>query len=177
MNESSSRISICSKATPLGTWLVSTDPETMKISHVTYGFVYYLTNSQFPTFELTTNRKIYDLIIAVAQHRTGLAEWDASDEIVSDYIKDWQPEFDDRLLMNLVADFLRVRPHDSMRGMVDYFEHKHSYCLERMKIIDLLEQLIITGEIDRIPSMHMAPSEMEDIGRLAKKWLTAENDG
>lgn len=172
MNES--RIPLFSLSTTLGTWIVSTDQDTLAISHVTYGFPYYLTNTQFDGFELTTVRKIYDLIVAVAQHRTGLPEWDESPEQASDYVRDWNEEYDDRLLINLVADFLRVRQHDSMRSMVDYFEHKHSYFLNRMKIIELLEQLMLSGEVNSLPSMHMAPAEMEGLQRLAKKWLDAD---
>ena len=157
-------------------WRVATDADTMKISAVTYGFPYYLSNSRFPDFELTTDRKIYELILAVAQHGTGLPEWDESGENVSDYVKDWTPEYDDRLLINLVAEYLRLRPNDSMREMVDYFEHKHGYFMDRMKIKDLLQQLMLTGEIENIPSMHMAPSEMKSLQRLAKRWLDADDE-
>ena len=147
----------------------------MRISSVTYGFAYYLTNSRFPGFELSSDRKIYDLILAVAQHRTGLPDWDNSRVRVSDDTRDWTAEHDDRLLINLVAEFLRLRSHDSMRDMVDYFEHKHGYFMDRMKIKDLLQQLILTGEIAAIPSMHSAPSEMKSLQGLANKWLDSEN--
>lgn len=146
----------------------------MKISAVTYGFPYCLSNSQFPEFELTTNRMIYELVLAVAQHRTGLPEWDESGKIVSDSVKDWTREYGDRLLINLLADYLRIRPNDSMRDVVDYFEHKHGYFMDRLKIKDLVRQLMLAGEIDEIPSMQRAPSEMRDLQRLAKKWLDAD---
>ena len=63
-----------------------------------------------------------------------------------------------------------------MRSLVDYFEHKHSYFLDRIKIIDLFEQLIISGGIDRIPSMRMAPSEMDGLQEVADKWLQPDRD-
>jgi hypothetical protein len=176
MNQNDSRIPICSLATSLGTWTVSTDAETMKVSFVTYGFPYCLTNSQFPEFELTTSRKIYDLIRAVAEHKTGLPEWDDSDEKVSDYIRDWTRHFDDRLLINLLADYLEKCPHEGMRGVVDYFEHKYSYMMDRMKIVDLMEQMIMAGEMKRLPSMDMAPSETQSLQLLAERWLDAECD-
>jgi hypothetical protein len=171
MNQDDSRIPICSLPTSLGTWTASTDAETMKVSHKTYDFPYYLTNSQFPEFELTTRKDIYVLVRAVAQHKTGLHEWDESDEKASDYIRKWKLHFDDRLLINLVADYLRQRPDDSMRSLIDYFEHKYSYMMERMKVVDLIRQMIMSGEIKKLPSMHMAPSETYSLQRLAKKWL------
>jgi len=169
-------IPIFSIETSLGTWLASTDRETMAISHVTYGFPYYLTNSRFEEFKLTSTKDIYELVCAVAQHRTGLQQWDDSTETVSDYIRDWKVEYDDRLLMNLVAEYLRLRPDDSMRDIVDYFEHKHSYMIDRMKVKDLLQQLILTGEIERIPSLAMAPSEMKILQRLAERWLGEDDE-
>lgn len=176
MNQDDSRIPICSLSTSLGTWTASTDAETMKVSFQTYDFPYYLTNSQFPDFELTTRKEIYVLIRAVSQHKTGLPEWDESDIKVSDYIRDWTRHFDDRLLINLVADYLEKCPHEGMRGVVDYFEHKYSYMLDRMKIVELMEQMILTGEMKKLPSMDMAPSETQSLQRLAKKWLDAERD-
>ena len=171
MTKRDSRIPLFSLETSLGTWLVSTDENTFSISQVTYGFPYYLTNDGFSDFELSTDRKLYELIVAVAQHSTGLLAWDECDESVSDHVRDWTPEYDDRQLINLVAEYLRLRPNGSMRCMVDYFEHKHSYFMNRTKIKELLVQLMLTGEIEKIPSMQMAPAEMRSLKRLAKKWL------
>jgi hypothetical protein len=173
MNQDDSQIPICSLSTSLGTWTVSTDAKTMKLSAITYGFPYYLTNSEFPDFELATSKDIYVLIRAVAEHKTGLPEWDKSDEKASDYIKKWKRHFDDRLLINLVADYLEKRPDDSMRSLIDYFEHKYSYMMDRMKIIDLIRQMMVSGEIKKLPSMDMAPAETRSLQRLAKKWLDA----
>ena len=174
MTNTEKRIPIFSKKTSLGTWLVSTDRETIAISHVTYGFPYYLTNSMLDDFERVSTKEIYELVRVVAQHRTGLQQWDDSTEIVSDYVRDWKEEYDDRLLMSIVAEYLNLRPDDSMRGMVDYFEHKHSYMIDRMKLKDLLQQLILLGEIDRIPSLAMAPSEMKSLQRLAERFLKTD---
>lgn len=154
MNDSC--ITLFSLSTELGKWSISTHKETLDISQLAYGFAYYLSNDKFPDFRLSTNREIYDLVNVVARHRTGLKVWDETNIPASDFIKDWTPEFDNRLLINLVADFLRFRPHDPMRGMIDYFEHKHSYFLDRMTISDLLRELIMNGDIDLLPSMLMA---------------------
>lgn len=174
MNQSDSRIPICSLSTPLGTWTASTDAVTMNVSFKTYGFPYYLTNSLFPDFKLTTTKDVYVLIRAVANHTTGLLEWDDSDEKASDYIRDWTRHFDDRLLINLVADYLEECPDEKMRGVIDYFEHKFSFMLNRVKVIELMEQLILTGEMKKLPSMDMAPSETRSLERLAQKWLDDE---
>lgn len=176
MTKDDSRIPICSLSTLLGTWTASTDAETMKVSFQTYDYPYFLTNSEFPEFELATRKDIYVLIRAVAQHKTGLPKWDDSDEKVSDYIRDWTPHYDDRLLINLVADYLEQCPHEGMRTVVDYFEHKYSYMMDRMKVIELMEQMILTGEMKKLPSMKMAPSETDCLRRLAKKFLKAERD-
>lgn len=69
MNQDDSQIPICSLSTSLGTWTISTDAKTMKLSAITYGFPYYLTNSEFPDFELATSKDIYVLIRAVAEHK------------------------------------------------------------------------------------------------------------
>tara|TARA_A100001391_G_scaffold41777_2_gene24059 strand:- start:286 stop:831 length:546 start_codon:yes stop_codon:yes gene_type:complete len=175
MIERQKRIPLFSEKTAIGTWLVSCDRETLDISHVSHGFSYYLTNSQFPDFELVSTKDLYDLIRAVAQHRTGLEEWDGSTEAVSDYVRDWKEEYDDRLLINLTAEYLQRREGDSIREMVDYFEHKHSYMLDREKLKELLQQMMLTGEIKRLPSFDMAPSEMKSLQRLERKWRDSDN--
>ena len=45
-----------------------------------------------------------------------------------------------------------------------------------MKIIDLMEQMIMTGEMKKLPSMDMAPSETQSLIPLAKKFLDGERD-
>ncbi|WP_413431614.1 hypothetical protein [Crateriforma spongiae] len=172
MTSAPGRIAIFTKATALGEWCVSTDPETFTISGVTYGFPYFLTITGHPDFERVTEKEIYDHIRAVSEHRTGLAKWDSSPEHVSDYVKDWNLRLDKKFQMQLVAEYLRMHPGgSSMREMVDYFEHKHGYFMDRMLMRDLLRELVMTGQIDRLPSMSMAPSEMKSLERMAKVWL------
>jgi len=139
---------------------------------VSNGFPYYLTNSSHPDFERLTNEKIYELIRAVAEHRTGLPVWDASRVHVSDYVKDWTLKLDKKFQMQCVAEYLRMHPTgSSMRKMADYFEHKHGYFMHRMLVRDLLRELLMTGQIDKLPSMAMAPSEFKSLERMAKVWL------
>ena len=172
MTSDAGRIAIFTTETSLGEWCVSTDPDTFNISGVTYGYPYYLTISSYPDFERVTEKKIHDHIRAVAERRTGLSEWDLSSEHVSDYVKDWTLKLDKKFQMQLVSEYLRMHlTGSSMRGMVDYFEHKHGYFMDRMLVRDLLRELIMTGQIDKLPSMSMAPAEMKSLGRMAKVWL------
>lgn len=132
MTSHAPRIAIFSMATSRGEWCVSADADTFEISAVTYGFPYYLTISGQAGFERTTDKDIYEHIQAVAQHRTGLPEWDASSERVSDNLKDWTLRLDKKFKMRLVANYLRAHSGgSSMREMVDYFEHKHGYLMDR----------------------------------------------
>jgi len=172
MKPNTDRIPIFTLDTSIGEWCVSTVTDTFAISGVTYGFPYYLTISSYSEFELVTTGKIYDHIRAVAEHRTGLAEWDSSSEQVSDYIKDWNLQLDKKFQMQLVWEYLRMNLTGStMRLMVDYFEHKHGYLMDRMLVLDLLRELIMTVQIGELPSMSMAPSEMKSLERMAKVWL------
>lgn len=168
-------VAIFTTETSLGEWCISTDSDTFNISAITYGFPYYLTISSHPDFEQTTIKKIYELIKAVANHRTGLPDWDSSSETVSDYAGDWTLKLDKLFQMNLVGEYLRMNPSgSSMREMVDYFEHKHGCFMDRMLVRDLLRELIMTGQIDKLPSMSMAPTEIRSLERMAKVWLQEE---
>ena len=172
MASDAGRRAIITIETALGEWCVSTDPETFKISGITYGFPYYLTITGHPDFERVTEGKIYDHIRAVAEHRTGLAEWDSSPERASDYVRDWTLRLDKKFQMHLVAEYLRMHPSgSSMRRMVDYFEHKYGYFMHRMVVLDLLRELVMTVQIDKLPSMSMAPAEMKSLERMAIAWL------
>ncbi len=172
MTSDAERIAVFTTETSLGEWCISTDPDTFAISGVTYGFLYYLTISNHPEFERVTEKKIYEHVRSVAEHRTGLPVWDASSERVSDYVKDWTLRIDKKFQMQLVAAYLYMNPSgSSMRRMVDYFEHKHGYLMDRMLVRDLLRELVMTGQIDKLPSMSMAPAEIKSLERMAKVWL------
>ncbi len=166
------RIKILKIDSSIGEWCISTDRETFDISHVTYGFAYHLTVSSNPEFERVTTVGLHELVCAVAEHRTRLAVWDRSTERVSDYVPDWTLCVDKKFMMKLIADYLlRYSASSSMRGMIDYFEHKHSYLMRRMDIHELLTELVVSRQIAHLPSMDMSPFEMKDLERLAKQWL------
>src|SRR5262249_13636177 len=86
---------------------------------------------------------------AVAEHRTGIPEWDTSTEKVSDYAPDWERNPDKLFRMWLLDAYLPKRPDDSLRTLVDYFESRYSDVLERTEIDDLLTEPITTSQLDR----------------------------
>lgn len=170
------RVSLFTMATRIGTWLISTDSSTFQITPHTYGFPYYLTISEYAGYETSSTRDIYALVRAVANHQTGLIDWDDSSEKVSDYIRDWKIAFGDKLRMQVLGDYLQKCKNRSMRDMVDYFEHKHGYMMGRIELGDLLRDLMMTGQVTDIPSMDMAPAEMQELALLAKTWLKSPTD-
>lgn len=177
MTAQAQRVPIFTTSTSFGEWSVSTDPATFEITPVTYGFPYYLTISTHPEFLRASSRGPYDLVCAVAEHRTGLMGWDASPEKVSDYVKDWTLHLDKRFQMRLLGKYLwQHSAMSSMRAVVDYFEHKHGYLMDRMVVRDLMQELIITGQLETLPSMSMAPAEMDSLLRMAKVWLSKPDD-
>lgn len=159
-----------SKKTGCGVFRIETDQSTFDIKYDLPGRVYALRNDRDESF-CTMHEEPYDAIRAVAEHRTGIEEWDASSEKVSDYAPDWERHPDKLFQMRLLDAYLTKRPKDSLRTIVDYFEGRHYYVLERMAIDDLLTELITTGQLDKLPSMHLAPAEMKGLSRIAKHWL------
>ena len=67
------------------------------------------------------------------------------------------------------------KPDASYRELIDYFEHKHSYLLDRIEIGDLLTELITTGQIDKPLDDWMVPSELRDASDIANDWLGDRN--
>ncbi len=171
MASNSKLLVIFTTCTKLGKWRISTYPETFQISNVMDGLTYYLTISNYPEFERSTEKGVYEHVRAVAEHRTGLRDWDESGIRVSDYVKDWNLRLDKKFQINLVAEYLRIEADASMRQMVDYFERKYGYMIDRIILKDLLQELVITRQVDKLPSMYMAPAEMKSLEPLAKEWL------
>ncbi|MDB5308808.1 MAG: hypothetical protein JWO38_3010 [Gemmataceae bacterium] len=159
-----------SKKTGCGVFRIETDQSTFDIKYDMPGRVYALRNDRHESFCRMSDEP-YDPIRAVAEHRTGIPEWDASREKVSDYAPDWERHPDKLFQMRLLDAYLTKRPDDSLRSIVDYFKSRHSYVLERMAIDELLTELITTGQLDKLPSMHMAPAEMTELARIAAHWL------
>lgn len=168
-------IPIFSLATSSGVFRIEADRSAFEIAHRPPGRVHVLRNDRFPHFSAAYEGP-YDAILAVAQHRTGIAEWDASPEVVSDYAPDWVRHTDKRFQMRLLDAYLTARPGDSLRQMVDYFEQRHGYFMDRTVIDDLLTELVTTGQLDRLPNMDFAPAEMKGLARIAAHWGVASGE-
>jgi len=114
--------------------------------------------------------KIYDAIRAAVKHRPGSTERDDADEQVSDYLPDWQSHVDDRMRMRVIEEYLKRAPAPSYRGIEDYRHFAYPWLMDRMELVRLMEHLAVTGQLDRLLSDFMVPSEFRRVANLAKKW-------
>lgn len=161
---------IFSHRTGKGTFEIAADKAVFEIGPKSAEKLYFLVNRHYPDYR-SLHATPYEAILAVSQHRIGLQEWDESPEAVSDYAADWERHSDKRFQMRLLDSYLAARPKDTMREIVDYFEGRHFYFLDRMIIEDLFVELVTTFQIEKLPSMDMAPAEMTQLKRLADNWL------
>ena len=163
-------VQIFSTQTLMGMFVINADESIFKISYETLGCVYRLQNSRYPAFGMN-HLNPSDAIRAVAEHQTGLEDWDSSNEIVSDYAGDWVREDNKLFRMKMLSAFIDTRPKASLREIVDYFEYRHSYFLDRFQIRELFEELIMNGALTNLPSMHLAPEELRKLDVFAENWL------
>jgi hypothetical protein len=160
-------IPIFSTQTLTGLFTIDTDESTFAISPFPPGSVYRLRNDKFPSFARMFPEP-YDAIRAVAENRIGLPEWDASSERVSDYAGDWVREDDKAFRMKMLGRFLDARPHAGMSELVQYFEYRHNYFLNRLQIEELIEELLVNGAMTKLPNMDCAQSELKSLTKLAE---------
>lgn len=168
-------VRIFSTQTLTGLFIIEAESAAFRISNQPLGNVYELRNDRFPEFARFFSHPC-EAICAVSEHRTGLLEWDQSPEKVSDYAGDWVREDNKRFRMKLLTDFLDSRPGSCLRSLVDYFEVRHGYFLDRIQIRELLEELIMNGDLKELPNMHLAPAEMHMLDHFAKQWLRPTGD-
>ncbi len=62
----------------------------------------------------------------------------------------------------------------SYRELDDYFHFKHSYLLDRMEIIELLEELYTTGQLLFPLSSASIPSDYREVHDIAQKLVWKE---
>lgn len=123
--------------TTIGTFVVEVDlailvtPTFLPIAE--RGHVFALRNDLFPAFHSYYSDPLH-AILAVANHNSGLPDWDNSTEVASDYAGDWGKDRDERIRMRMLDEYMKARPNDSLRAIVDYFEGRHWYYLERHAI-------------------------------------------
>ena len=156
-------------STVLGEWEVQTCVKTFRFQPVKVANEFFLFwNDAAESVGCTAS--VFDAIIAVAQHRTGVEEWDKSSSEASDYLNDWRREISDRTIFNFIDYWMERNPEGNLRQMVDYFEHEDTHLIDRMNIIEFLKEMIVSGQMTRFPRVWMPPAEMASVIRLAKEY-------
>ena len=115
-------------------------------------------------------RDACDAVVAASKHKSGISELDTSEENVSDYLLDWSIRVSQRLIFNYIDSWVCKKPNGSLREMVDYFEHDATHLVNRYNIGGFLEEMIVGGQMKRLPRDWMTPSELDGILRLAKEY-------
>jgi len=109
-------------------------------------------------------------IQAVANHQTGVEEWDVSTFEAPDYLSRWKRRVPKRVVFNYLDSRMTANPDQCLRQMIDYFEHEETKLADRFKIGKFLKEMIVSGQIDRLPSDWLAPGQLMRVVLLAKKW-------
>jgi hypothetical protein len=163
-------VSLYALHTLLGDWEVHTPIKTFQIRHFPTKNDFYLSWDD----EKGSNRvfsTVFDAIKAVANHQTGVEAWDRSTFKASDYLRDWKRHISKWVIFNFLDSWIKCNPNGSLREMVDYFEHENTLLLaDRMEIRGFLEEMIGTGQIERLPGDWMKPAELESVVQLAKEY-------
>lgn len=155
--------------TVLGDWEVQTPVKTFRFQPVKEANDFFLFwNDGDESVACTTS--VFDAIIAVAQHKTGVEEWDHSSFEASDYLNDWKREVSDRTIFNFIDYWMERNPEGTLRQMVDYYEHEDTHLIDRMRIVGFLKEMIVSGQMTRFPRVWMPPAEMSSVIRLAKEY-------
>jgi hypothetical protein len=111
-----------------------------------------------------------DAVVAASRHQSGITELDTSDEKVSDYLLDWKVRVSQRMIFNYIDLWVHENPDSSLREMVDYFEHDATHLVNRENIGGFLEEMIVSGQMKRLPRDWMTPAELDRILLLAKEY-------
>jgi hypothetical protein len=162
-------VRLYSLRTVLGAWEVHTPVKTFEIQPIRRKNDFHLFWSDAPEPSRIFH-SVFDAIKAVAAHRTGIEQWDLSTLEVSDYLRRWKRRVSKRIIFNFIDLWIGHNPRGSLREMVDYFEQEDTHLVERMRIDRFLEEMIVTGQIKRLPSDWLAPSELKLIVKLAKDY-------
>lgn len=153
---------------------ITTADETFQITPQTYGFSYEL----WAGGQVQAACKLpYDIVNVVHQHRTGYEPWDGSDELAPDSLAGWTCHVNDQTKIQLLSDCINSPFWHSYREVVDYFHFKHPYLLDRCQIANLIEDLAITGQLEKLPSDWMTPAELSLTSARVKKWWNADRRG
>lgn len=111
-----------------------------------------------------------DAVVAASRHQSSIRKLDTSDERISDYLLDWTTRVSQRMIFNYIDLWVQGHPNGSLREMVDYFEHDATHLVNRDNIAGFLEEMIVGGQMKRLPRDWMTPAELDGILRLAKEY-------
>jgi len=111
-----------------------------------------------------------DAVVAASRHRSGIPELDGSNVAISDYLLDWERRVGQPMVFNYIDLWISMNPDGSMREMVDYFEHDATHLVNRSNIGEFLEEMIVSGQMKRLPRDWMTPAELDGVLRLAKEY-------
>jgi len=155
--------------TVLGDWEVHTPVKTFRFQSLkqTNNFYVFWNGGEE---SIACTKSVFDAIIAVAQHKTGVEEWDHSSFEVSDYLNDWKREVSDRVIFNFINHWMDCNSEGTLREIVDYFEHEATHLIDRMNIVGFLKEMIVSGQMSRFPRVWMPPAEMSSVIELAKEY-------
>lgn len=115
-------------------------------------------------------RDVCDAVVAASKHGTGITRWDWHGQQLSDYLPDWKVRVSQYLIINYIDLWIQRNPEGSLREMVDYFEHDPTHLVNRGNIADSLRQLIVSGQVKRLPRDWMTPAELDSVLRLAREY-------
>jgi hypothetical protein len=159
-----------SRKTPLGRWKLLTPIKTFRFQPIKRKNKFLLRWRDGDIFPDRLFHSVFDGIIAVVNHRTGISEWDSSTHKAPDYLPKWRRHVSKVVIFNFLDLWMKKNPEGCLREMVNYFEHEDTHLIKRTRIGGFLEEMMVTGQIDRLPSDHMVPSELQRVVRLAKKF-------
>lgn len=155
--------------TLLGDWELHTTVKTFKYRPTKEKSEFFLFWNDGDE-SVASAKTVFEPILSVAQHRTGVSEWDESSFEASDYLKDWKREVSERVIFNFIDYWMECRPDGTLREIVDYFEHEDTHLIDRMNIVDFMKDMILTGQMTRFPRVWMPPAEMSSVIEMAKEY-------
>jgi len=111
-----------------------------------------------------------DAVVAASKHKSGITRWDRHGQRLSDYLPGWEVRVSQYLIINYIDLWIQRNPQGSLREMVDYFEHDPTHLVNRGNIADSLRQMIVSGQVKRLPRDWMTPAELDGVLRLAREY-------
>ena len=122
---------------------------------------------------MESDRRFKDVFAALkAAYRgeSGISEWDCVGVTISDYLGDWEMCVGRRILFNYFALWIEKNPGGTLRSMDDYFRRDRMSLVDRHDICAFLEEMLVSGQLQKLPGDWLTPSEYDGVLRLAKEY-------